>query len=393
METEKQKVKILVVDDEPDLQQLILQKFRNKIKAKEYEFSFAANGAEALDKIASDGTINLILTDINMPVMDGLTLLSKINELDNKLLRSVIVSAYGDMENIRTAMNRGAYDFITKPIDLKDLEITVEKSLKEIEHYKLALLSREKLISIKKELDIATTIQTSILPKIFPAFPGRKEFDIYAKMIPAKEVGGDLYDFFLIDKNRLGVIIGDVSGKGIASALLMAVCKSLLKATALKGMPADNVLNEVNNILVDESPSNMFVTLLYGILDTRNGNFEYSNAGHNPPYLISTEGKVEQLKNIGGLLLGALKDSEYESNIITLKPDESIFFYTDGVTEAFNKDEEEFQEKRLVESILKNNSTTTEKLVLNIFGDVQAYTNGVEQSDDITCLALKYLKR
>jgi len=391
METEK--VKILVVDDEPDLQQLILQKFRNKIKAKEYEFSFAANGAEALDKIASDGTINLILTDINMPVMDGLTLLSKINELDNKLLRSVIVSAYGDMENIRTAMNRGAYDFITKPIDLKDLEITVEKSLKEIEHYKLALLSREKLISIKKELDIATTIQTSILPKIFPAFPGRKEFDIYAKMIPAKEVGGDLYDFFLIDKNRLGVIIGDVSGKGIASALLMAVCKSLLKATALKGMPADNVLNEVNNILVDESPSNMFVTLLYGILDTRNGNFEYSNAGHNPPYLISTEGKVEQLKNIGGLLLGALKDSEYESNIITLKPDESIFFYTDGVTEAFNKDEEEFQEKRLVESILKNNSTTTEKLVLNIFGDVQAYTNGVEQSDDITCLALKYLKR
>jgi len=195
-----QLAKILVVDDEPDLEALIVQKFRGKIKAKEYEFLFARDGSEALTVINNNDSINLVLTDINMPVMDGLTLLSKINELNNKLLRSVIVSAYGDMENIRTAMNRGAYDFITKPINLNDLEITIEKSLKEIEHYKQALISRDKLIALQQELDIATVIQTSILPKTFPAFPDRKEFDIYAKMIPAKEVGGDLYDFFLIDK-------------------------------------------------------------------------------------------------------------------------------------------------------------------------------------------------
>ena len=127
--------KILVVDDEPDLQALITQKFRSKIKTNEYEFHFAQNGAEAIEKISNDGAIDLVLTDINMPVMDGLTLLSKINDLNNKLLRSVIVSAYGDMENIRTAMNRGAYDFITKPIDMKDLEITIEKPLKEINEY------------------------------------------------------------------------------------------------------------------------------------------------------------------------------------------------------------------------------------------------------------------
>ena len=112
-------------------------------------------------------------------------------------------------------------------------------------------------------------------------------------MLTAKEVGGDLYDFFLIDKYRLGVIIGDVSGKGIASALLMAVSKTLLKATAYKGIPADNILREVNNVLVDDSPSNMFVTVFYGVLDTRNGAFEYSNAGHNSPYIISTDGKVK----------------------------------------------------------------------------------------------------
>ncbi|MBT8382574.1 MAG: SpoIIE family protein phosphatase [Ignavibacteria bacterium] len=387
-----QLAKILVVDDEPDLQELIRQKFRNKIKANEYEFHFAENGAEALEKIANDGTIDLILTDINMPVMDGLTLLSKINELNNKLLKSVIVSAYGDMENIRTAMNRGAYDFITKPIDLKDLEITIEKSLKDIELYKQALASHNKLITLQKELDIATVIQTSILPRTFPPFPDRKEFDIFAKMSPAKEVGGDLYDFFLIDKYRLGVVIGDVAGKGIAAALLMAVCKTLLKATAYKGIPADNILSEVNNILVDESPSNMFVTVFYGVLDTRSGAFEYSNGGHNSPYLISTDGKVNPLAEIGGMLLGAMKDIEYESTVIMIKPGESLFFNTDGVTEAFNKEKEEFQEARLSQILENKNDSSADELVQQVFENVQTFADGVEQSDDITCLAIKYLK-
>lgn len=388
-----QLAKILVVDDEPDLQELIRQKFRNKIKANEYEFHFAENGVEALKKIANDTTIDLVLTDINMPVMDGLTLLSKINELNNKLLKSIIVSAYGDMENIRTAMNRGAYDFITKPIDLKDLEITIEKSLKEIDLFKQAMVSHNKLVALQQELDIATIIQTSILPRTFPAFPDRKEFDIFAKMLPAKEVGGDLYDFFLIDKYRLGVVIGDVSGKGIAAALLMAVCKTLLKATAYKGMPADNILSEVNNILFEESPSNMFVTVFYGVLDTRSGAFEYSNGGHNSPFLISTDGKVQPLSDIGGMLIGAMKDVEYHSNVIMLKPGESIFFFTDGVTEAFNKENEEFQESRLVEILINQNNLSVKDLVHHVFQNVQSYTNGVEQSDDITCLALKFLTK
>ncbi len=391
--TQNNQANILVVDDEPDLQHIISQKFRNKIKTKEYTFHFANNGAEALEKLSADKNINLILTDINMPVMDGLTLLSKINELNNRLLRSVIVSAYGDMENIRTAMNRGAYDFITKPIDLKDLELTIEKSLKEIEYYKIVFSSHDELIALQQELDIATTIQTSMLPKVFPPFPERKEFDIYAKMIPAKEVGGDLYDFFLIDKHRLGIIIGDVSGKGIASALLMAVCKTLLKATALKDMPTDRVLFEVNNLLVDESPANMFVTVFYGVLDTRNGAFEYSNGGHNSPYLINDSGTVNRLDNIGGLLLGAMKNTEYESHIIILKPNESILFYTDGVTEAFNKKEEEFNEDRLVDSLQNKNALNASELVRLVIDNVEMFTNGIDQSDDITCMALKYLKQ
>ena len=384
--------KILVVDDEPDLQALIMQKFRKEIKENQYDFAFADNGVQALNKINEDGGIELVLSDIDMPEMDGLTLLAKINELNNKLLKSVIVSAYGDMDNIRTAMNMGAYDFITKPIDLKDLKITIEKSLKEVQEFKAVAVAQKRLLALQRELDIANIIQTSLLPKKFPAFPDRKEFDIFAKMIPAKEVGGDLYDFFLIDKYRLGVVVGDVSGKGIAAALLMAVSKTLLKATASKGMAVDNILSEVNSILAEESPSNMFVTVFLGVLDTRSGSFEYSNGGHNPPYLISTDGKAKQLDNIGGLILGAIKEAEYQSNVVIIKPGESLFFYTDGVTEAFNKDAEEFHETRLEKSLANKNSLSVNELVEHVFKDVQAYSEGTEQSDDITCVALKYLK-
>jgi sigma-B regulation protein RsbU (phosphoserine phosphatase) len=386
-------VKIMVVDDEPDLEQLVLQKFRKKIRAKEYEFVFAQNGVQALDALQQDGSIELVLTDINMPEMDGLTLLREMGSLNNRLLRSVIVSAYGDMENIRTAMNLGAYDFVTKPIDLADLEITVEKSLKDLALLKEALAGKEQLVSIRQELDIATSIQTGILPRTFPAFPDRQEFDIYAQMITAKEVGGDLYDFFLIDKYRLGLIIGDVSGKGVAAAMLMAVSKTLLQASAMKGVPTDTSLSEVNKVLVNNSPSNMFVTVFYGILDTRSGAFEYCNGGHNPPYLLSKDGKVMQVENIGGLFLGALKDVEYESNVTMLQPGETIFFYTDGVTEAEDMNEDEFAEKRLEACLSKNQKSGLKEIIENVIDEVQTFSEGMHQVDDITCLAVRYLGR
>ena len=184
----------------------------------------------------------------------------------------------------------------------------------------------------------------------------------------------------------------NVSRKGIAAALLMSVCKTLLKATACKGMPADNILSEVNNILVDESPSNMFVTVFYGVLDSRSGAFEYCNGGHNTPYLLAVEGAVKPIPDVGGLLIGAMKGVEYQYNVIVLKPGETLLFYTDGVTEAFNIDNEEYKESRLEKVLAGKNSLSTTDLVIQVFEDVQTFTNGVDQSDDITCFALKYCK-
>jgi sigma-B regulation protein RsbU (phosphoserine phosphatase) len=381
--------KILVVDDEPDLEHLVRQKFRKQIRSNEFQFIFAENGVEALHKLEADSEVDLVLTDINMPEMDGLTLLTKLRELD-LILKPVIISAYGDMENIRTAMNRGAFDFVTKPIDLQDLETTIDKSLKELRMFKEAVQARDKLVAIEQELNIATEIQTSILPRSFPAFPDRNEFDIYAKMATAKEVGGDFYDFFPIDKNRIGFVIGDVSGKGVPAAMLMTMSRTLLKATALKGIPSDECLREINNVLVAESLSTMFVTIFYAVLDTRNGMLEYCNGGHNLPYLVSKNGDVKQVENIGGLFVGAMKDVEYESTVIMLQPGDSLFLYTDGVTEAEDKTEEEFQEKRLEECLRSTNGAGIEEMVDDVIREVRTFSDGMPQTDDITCMVLRF---
>src|SRR5579885_613695 len=187
-------VKILVVDDEPDLELLVRQRFRRQIREREFEFAFAHNGLEALEALHNDREIDLVLTDINMPVMGGLTLLSKIKEI-NPILKAVIVSAYGDLQNIRTAMNRGAFDFLTKPIDFEDFEITVKKTLEQLMTLKEALKEHDQLVAIKQELNVAARIQQSMVPRNFPAFPNRTDFEIFAEMIPAREVGGDFYDF------------------------------------------------------------------------------------------------------------------------------------------------------------------------------------------------------
>jgi phosphoserine phosphatase RsbU/P len=381
--------RILVVDDESDLEDLITQKFKREIREKEFEFGFAGNGVEALAKLKDEGEFDLVLTDINMPEMDGLTLLSRMKEMDNHLLRSVIVSAYGDLGNIRTAMNRGAYDFVIKPIDFNDLEITIRKCLEDLRLFKEAVRSRDRLISIERELGIARAIQTTILPTKSRIFSERKEFDLSAEMIAAREVGGDLYDFFFVDRYRLGLVIGDVSGKGVPAALLMTVTKTLLKATALKGIPTDTCLETVNRVLVEESLASMFVTLFYGVLDTRSGMLEYTLGGHNPPYLLS-KGCAQELKCQGGLIVGAIKQAEYQSNVLMLSPGDTIFLYTDGITEATNRVEEMYETGRLTERLNQCGGMVPEQLIRKVIEDVQLFAGGAEQSDDMTCLAVSY---
>ena len=245
--TQEETYKILVVDDEPDLEPLVLQRMRRSIRAGRYTFVFAHNGIEALEKLNADGEIDMVLSDINMPQMDGLTLLEQIPKVDPNL-RAVIISAYGDMKNIRTAMNRGAFDFVTKPVDFEDLQVTIDRTLRNMAEWREALESRDKLVSLQNELDVARSMQQSILPTQFPKSP---KFKVHGKMQAARNVGGDFFDVLPLGDDSISLAVADVSGKGVPAALFMMSSRTLLKGSAIGVGTPTEVLREVNDLLVE----------------------------------------------------------------------------------------------------------------------------------------------
>lgn len=387
-------VKILSVDDELDLEVLLTQYFRRQIRKGEYEFAFAHNGLEALQKLLETPDFDIILSDINMPEMDGLTLLAKVNELKNPAMKCIMVSAYGDMDNIRSAMNKGAFDFATKPIDLDDLSRTIEKAIEQVRYIRESQQEHNQLESIKNDLAIAGEIQQTILPRSFPPFPELTEVvDIYASMTPAKDVGGDFYDFFQIDDERIGLVIADVSGKGVPASLFMAVSRTLLRATALRGVSSAECLTYANKLLCKESLDSMFVTVFYGIYYYKTGMMDYTNAGHNPPYLLRGGRTVECLPVASNFVVGVFDDIEFESNTLTFGIGDTLLLYTDGVTEAFNDKREQFSESNLQDILASmHESSSAKEVVTSVLQSVKTFSGDYPQSDDITLLSLQRIK-
>ena len=383
-------VKILSVDDEMDLELLLTQYFRRKIRHGEYEFKFAHNGLEALTMLLKEKDFDIILSDINMPEMDGLTLLTKINEMQNPALKCIMVSAYGDMGNIRQAMNNGAFDFATKPIDLDDLSVTIEKAIEQIQYIKQMEKEHNQLESIKGDLAVAREIQQAILPRIFPPFPENVEvMDIAASMNAAKDVGGDFYDFFRIDDDRIGFAIADVSGKGVPAAIFMAVSRTLLRATGIKGANPAECVTYSNELLAKESVKNMFVTIFYGIYNIKTGDITYTNAGHNPPYILKANGNVETLPMSNNIIVGVFDDFTFSEETCHLDKGDTIVLFTDGVTEAIDIAEKEYGDDRLKDCLAKHSGNSCQQIIDAIKADVSNFVGEAEQSDDITMLALK----
>jgi phosphoserine phosphatase RsbU/P len=380
---------ILVVDDEPDLELLINQRFRKQIRERSLEFLFASNGEEALRVLDRQGSMDVVLTDINMPVMDGLTLLGKLNERF-PLLKSVIVSAYGDMANIRTALNRGAFDFITKPIDFQDLSLTLDKSLQEALVRKQAAQDRDGLIALRKELDVARRIQESIVPRRFPPFPHRSDVAVHASMVPARSVGGDFYDYFFVDDHRLVFTIGDVTGKGVPAALYMAVTRTLLRATASRGLRPHECLAAANDALFEDTDAAMFVTCFHAVLDTSTGVIEFSNAGHNPPYVLRAGGLVETTAEAGGFMLGAFPGSAYDHATLRLQPGDTLVLFTDGVSEAVGPLEELYGDERLLGCLEGLCRGPCNEFVRGVLADVQTFAAGTPAADDTTILTITW---
>ena len=243
---------------------------------------------------------------------------------------------------------------------------------------------------IESELKIAHTIQMSFLPKHFPPFPEKQEFDIYAALLPAKEVGGDLYDFFLLDDRHLFFSIGDVSGKGVPAALFMAVTKTLMKGIASEHITPSDILERTNRELCVDNDTMMFCTVFCGILNFATGELAYANAGHNPPLIVSTGHKPEWLEVTPQVMLGVLEDAGYKTQMTTLAPGASLILYTDGVTEAMDHENKFYANDRLVRTLEMEKSDSAQEVVENIILSVREFVGAVAQSDDITVLALTF---
>ncbi len=246
---------------------------------------------------------------------------------------------------------------------------------------------------IESELQIAKDIQTGILPQLLPPFPECKEFSIHAVLNSAKAVGGDLYDFFYLDDDHLCLVIGDVSGKGVPASLFMAVTQTLHRGIALSGMTSAQIVNKVNHSLTQNNDTSMFVTYFLAILNIKSGELQYTNAGHNPPYIIRTDGTLEKITERHGPPVG-VTEIDYAMASIVLAHGETLVMYTDGITEAMNINNEEFGDSRLIQALKVCASEPEPKLInTTIINHVTQFTSGQEQSDDITVLALSFYKQ
>ena len=275
--------------------------------------------------------------------------------------------------------------------EIEDLGNSFNFMMEEMERYidDLSKVTAEKQ-RIGAELDIATRIQASMLPTIFPAFPDREEFDIYATMDPAKEVGGDFYDFFMVDDDHLAIVVADVSGKGVPAALFMVIGKTLIKDHTEKDKDLGEVFSEINNLLCESNSEELFITAFEAVLNLKTGELRYVNAGHEMPFIYKQNEDFKPYKIKPGFVLAGMEDMRYRSGVMTLEPGDKIFQYTDGVTEATDSDSKLFGMERLEASLNKVKDKDVTDILKSVKNDIDEFVNVAPQFDDITMLCLEY---
>lgn len=309
-------------------------------------------------------------------------------EILSDLTRKYARQNHGQDENIDGLMDQCRS--IRSKDELGALAGSFAKMMEDINNYvkNLAMVTADKE-RIATELNVATQIQASMLPGIFPAFPERKEFDIFASMEPAKEVGGDFYDFFLVDHDHLGVVIADVSGKGVPAALFMVITKTMIKNHAQAGEAPKDVFTNVNRQLCENNEAGMFVTAWMGIYEMSTGHFTLVNAGHNPPLIKRGDKGFEYLKTRPGFVLAGMEGIQYTQTELQLNQGDILYLYTDGVTEATDSCNELYGEERLLQVLDKSRNLSLKEILHEVKEDIDGFAKGVPQFDDITMLILK----
>jgi sigma-B regulation protein RsbU (phosphoserine phosphatase) len=299
----------------------------------------------------------------------------------------------GDLDQIKFERSTiSEFETMQQEINITSLALKQQmETIRRMEREQIEQENRRKEQErIAEELKTAREVQANSLPSVFPPFPDRTEFSLYASMTPAKEVGGDFYDFFLIDSDHLALVIADVSGKGVPAALFMMVSKSLIKNELLSGYDPAAALTRVNRQLCEHNSSQMFVTVWLAVVELSTGKGLACNAGHEHPAFRRAGGEFELLKYKHGMFIGVNKKAKYENRTYELHPGDSIFVYTDGVTEATNTAGEMFSEDRLAETLNQFAALNPELLIHSVHTTVDRFAEGAPQFDDITMLSFKY---
>lgn len=291
--------------------------------------------------------------------------------------RKKLLEACSEYSKDNTEVGNLARSYISMAEDLESYVDNLQKVTAEKER-------------INAELSLASSIQAHMLPCIFPAFPEHDEFDIYATMTPAKEVGGDFYDFFMVDDTHVAAVMADVSGKGVPAALFMVIAKTLIKNHAQNGLQPCDVFTTVNRLLCDGNDAGLFVTAWMGVLDITSGKLTYVNAGHNPPLIRQNGGKFEYLRSRPGFVLAGMDTIKYRQNELMLSPGDRLYLYTDGITEATSAAKELYGEERLSAYLNGHVDDTAEDILHGLKADIDSFVGEAPQFDDMTMLMLDY---
>jgi sigma-B regulation protein RsbU (phosphoserine phosphatase) len=394
-------MRVMVVDDTEANIDILLETL-----ADDYKVVVATDGESALEDIEKSPP-DLILLDIMMPGMDGYEVCQKLKNSEiTRNIPVIFLTALKEEGDEARGLGLGAVDYITKPfnpelvkarvrnhLDLKrhqnHLEELVEKRTQEIaERQRVEYQLRASKEKIESELNIAAQIQRSILPSTFPAFPEHSEFDLYAMMTPAREVGGDFYDFFFVDDDHLALIIADVSDKGVPAALFMMISRTIFRSIAKQRKSPSQILAETNDLLCEGNDTGMFVSAYLAFYHPPTGRLTYSNGGHNPAFLFGSNDLCRELVCKHGTALGVRPGQSYEEYVDKLETGQILVLYTDGVTEACSPDNELFGVDRFTKLVCDCHSRTLSQMFNYIHKDLKSFQQG-NQFDDITMLALK----
>ena len=372
----------LVVDDDLGVEAMFSAACEG---SADNEFVFARSDNEAIEILTSRNDLDMAIVAIDSSLLSGLDLFHRLDAKDARLPR-IALSARPDLGLLRQSLKDGASDFLVKPVTSGELSETLDRVYQECERRRKSWKNETELSALRREIEIASEIQRRILPRRFPAIDG---LDVFGRTLPAKDMGGDFYDLFVLPKGGIGLVIADVSGKGIPAAFYMAVARTLIRATAFHEPGPGPCLEQVNRLLCRHDVPGMFVSVFYGVLNMATWRLTYANGGHPLPWLVRPGAEVSALEGGRGTLLGIDEEQTYEEAGLTLGPGDGIYFYTDGLTEAFNAEHKPFGDDRLLAVLDSLAAGSPSDMAGAVSRAIADFVGEAPQHDDITSLVIK----